>query len=179
MAAPPLAVDKEKVRMLVLECGPREAARRMGLKEDTVNQWSKRGGWLKHLRPENQPKPPSSMQPIIVPNVISPADALSNLLAENHGKTKVGLSQWTAETGGQLGTLKGEKAMAAHPVAVSVASVMTKIWPEQAQPSVRISMFAPGQVIDIEAQVVEREGDGAISASGEHRGEAEVADSQS
>jgi hypothetical protein len=37
--------DKEAVRMLAIEVGAREAARRLGLNEDTVCTWSKRYKW--------------------------------------------------------------------------------------------------------------------------------------
>lgn len=131
MPAAALDIDKEQVRMLVLEIGPREAARKMGLNENTVRQWSARGGWLKHLKPENQPKAPQSMQPIVVTNVTKPADALQNTLMERHRDTKLGLSAWLKETSGHLGSLKGEEALAAHQPAVSVASVMAKVYPEQ------------------------------------------------
>ena len=44
--APATQIDKESVRMLAIEFGVREAARRCGLNEDTVCSWAKRGAWF-------------------------------------------------------------------------------------------------------------------------------------
>ncbi len=44
--APATKIDKESVRMLAIEFGVREAARRCGLNEDTVCSWAKRGSWF-------------------------------------------------------------------------------------------------------------------------------------
>ena len=80
---PPLSVDKEAVRVLVVAVGVREAARQMNLNENTVCAWSDRGGWLDHLKPENQPKLPASMQPTIAIGAIKPAEALVNTMQDD------------------------------------------------------------------------------------------------
>ena len=46
-----LDVDKEQVQMLVLTYGVREAARMLGLSENTVAAWSARGAWLADIKP--------------------------------------------------------------------------------------------------------------------------------
>ena len=61
MSRAPLDIDKEQVRMLVLDIGVREAAKRLGISENTVLSWSRRGKWLEFLR--QPPKPPASMRP--------------------------------------------------------------------------------------------------------------------
>lgn len=156
--------------MLVLSVGVREAARQMGINEKTVLHWSHTGNWLAHTRPQPAPVLPLSMQSHSVVSV-KPADALQNTLLECKGKTRVGLAKWAAKSATHLATLEGEEAAAAHQPAVGTATVMGKLWPEQGPQSVRISMFAPTQVIDIEGERVE-----LLSSSGEHRSEAEVAD---
>ena len=149
---PPLDVDKEDVRVLVVAVGPREAARQMGLKEATVNQWSARGGWLEHLRPENQPKAPVSMAPRTVTGVTNPASALQNTLLERRDKTKLGLSKWAARSSKHLSSLKGERAAASYAEAVGTAHVMSKLWPDQSGGSVRISMHAQQMAVAVQAE---------------------------
>lgn len=84
----PIAVDMEQVRMLVLSVGPREAARRLGLKEDTVCQWSARRGWLAHITDPRPVALPASM--VSESNVIKPpADALRDIIAEDGQATRV------------------------------------------------------------------------------------------
>ena len=39
------AVDREAVRVLAIELGAREAARRLSIKESTVLSWARRYGW--------------------------------------------------------------------------------------------------------------------------------------
>lgn len=65
--------------MLVLQVGCREAARQLGLEETTVTQWSSRYGWLRDL-PRSTPLPPSMRKPVA--NVITPAQAMAQLMAE-------------------------------------------------------------------------------------------------
>ncbi len=45
-------VNKEAVRLLVIQHGQREAARLAGLNEDTVCSWAKRYGWSTASRPQ-------------------------------------------------------------------------------------------------------------------------------
>jgi hypothetical protein len=47
-------VDRESVRLLAIELGVREAARRCGLSEDRVRKWSSRYKWLKQKAPKQQ-----------------------------------------------------------------------------------------------------------------------------
>lgn len=99
----PLNVDREAVRVLAVAVGVREAARQMGLDENTVMQWSARYGWLKNTKP-TQPLP-KSMQPVDVVTVsgvsVSPAEALSNAME-------------TLSTNAKLGFLKASARVAEH-----------------------------------------------------------------
>src|SRR5947208_13583687 len=47
-------VDRESVRLLAIELGVREAARRCGLSEDRVRKWSSRYKWLEQRAPKQQ-----------------------------------------------------------------------------------------------------------------------------
>jgi hypothetical protein len=66
-----------------------------------------------------------------VTSVTSTADALANTLAERQKRSKLGLSSWLTESSEHLASLKGEEALSAHQAAVSTASVMSKLYPEQ------------------------------------------------
>lgn len=103
----PLAVDKEQVRMLVMEVGAAKAARHTGLKEGTIRQWCKRHGWTegnadKAQLAQGEPTPartalaatlPESLRPVIVTGVTKPADALKEMLAEDSRETRLGFSR--------------------------------------------------------------------------------------
>jgi len=88
----PIDIDKEQVRMLVLSIGVRDAARRLGLNENTVLTWSTNGDWLKATKPQpaQLPKPLSQQGSIVS---IKPSDVLAQTLAENERETKLSLSK--------------------------------------------------------------------------------------
>lgn len=93
---PALDVDREAVRTLVVALGVREAARQMGLSEDTVSTWSARGKWL-------QPTPlPPTMAPQAT-KAIAPAEALTKALAEDSLNTKIGFSRAAVKVATHLG----------------------------------------------------------------------------
>lgn len=124
--------------MLVLEYGPREAARMVGLNENTVNQWSARGGWLEHIKPA-APKMPKSMQPTRVSGVTRPADALKNAMLEDNNETRASLSRATRK-------LARKAESADLPDATKVLSVAKTAsllhgWDKQTG-AIRISVFA-------------------------------------
>lgn len=126
----PLAVDREQVRMLAMELGPREAARRCNLKEDTVLQWSKRGNWLAHLREPDLMKP-VSMQKTPVIGVISPSDALANLLKENKKRTKIALSSYLGDASEELKDVPNK--LEYTDAALQLATMAGKVYPEDHQ----------------------------------------------
>lgn len=126
----PLAVDKERVRMLVLAVGVRQAARELGIAEGTVQDWSATGKWLEPTRAKaaELPPPASMVHPTIPTN---PADALANTLIKRRDKTKLGLSKWAERSSRHLGRLKPAEAAARYQEAVGTASVLSKLFPEQ------------------------------------------------
>lgn len=78
-------VSKEEVRLLAIEFGVREAARKLGLNEDRVRQWSSRYKWF---------KPIADTQKSNVTTVTKPADVLLDELAENERETRLSLSRY-------------------------------------------------------------------------------------
>ena len=88
----PLNVDWPAVRVLAVAVGVREAARQMGISEDAVRQRSKREGWMaspKTVAQRALAKPVTSVSP----DVLSPADALANVLQEHERETKLSLAR--------------------------------------------------------------------------------------
>ena len=79
-----LDIDREQVQMMVLTYGVREAARMLGLSEDTVATWSARGRWLVD-RPASVPLPPTVIQAV---KAASPVNAFQNAMKEDalHGR---------------------------------------------------------------------------------------------
>lgn len=143
MAAPRLDVDREAVRVLVVAIGVREAARQMGLSENTVLSWANRGGWLQSVADARAIRDARNA-PAMQSPAINPADALQNTLLERRNRTKLALSAWSVTASEHSATLSGEEALAAAPSVAQVATVASKVWPETAAPTVRISMFSAG-----------------------------------
>ena len=85
MSATP--VSKEEVRLLAIEIGVREAARRLGLNEDRVCQWSKRGNWFSTPKQINA-------KATLVSTVSKAGDILIDELADNERETRLSLSRY-------------------------------------------------------------------------------------
>ena len=146
-----LEVDKEAVRVLVVAVGPREAARQMGLNENTVLQWTSRYGWLDHCK---QPAPllPVSMQKQSVIGVINPADALSNVMAERYLHTKLGQSEYLSRASRKLAALPEEHLLAEAQTGKALADMAAKVFPETSG-QVRLSTdLSP--LLDVDATYV-------------------------
>ena len=84
------SINRESVRVLVIELGVPEAARRLGLNRNTVHSWARRYNW-------NLPE--RAGRPGIVPARdlhTQPGDVLLATHKELEGRTKSGLAQATA-----------------------------------------------------------------------------------
>ncbi len=82
--APAIQIDKESVRMLAIEIGVRPAARKLGLNEDRVCQWSKRGNWFPAL---------PDIQQANVSTVSKPGDVLLRELQTHERETRLSLAR--------------------------------------------------------------------------------------
>ena len=101
-------VDRESVRVLVIELGAREAARRLGLNPNTVLSWAKRDNWELPSRKGGATK--ASANAITLQS--KPGDVLLATHRELEGRTKSGLAQATARAADAV-------ANAAEPLPVS------------------------------------------------------------
>jgi Putative ATPase subunit of terminase (gpP-like) len=77
-------VDREAVRVLAIELGAREAARRLGIKESTVLSWARRYNW-------KLPKRKGGGSNAITPQS-NPGDALIATHEELEGRTRSALA---------------------------------------------------------------------------------------
>jgi Putative ATPase subunit of terminase (gpP-like) len=100
--------DREAVRVLAIELGAREAARRLGLNPNTVLSWSKRYNWELPNRRGGATK--ASANAITLQS--KPGDVLIATHRELEGRTKTGLAQATVRAAEAA-------AKAAEPIPVS------------------------------------------------------------
>jgi hypothetical protein len=90
-------VDREVVRVLAIEFGARETARRLGINEKTVLSWSHRGKWNLPLR-RNIGRPGLSLKGLKV----SPSEALAEFKRQG-GVTRTDTARAIAEAARKLG----------------------------------------------------------------------------
>lgn len=83
----PLNVDREAVKTLAIAVGVREAARQLSIPEPTVQSWSLRGNWF--AKPA---LPPTMLRPASGAS-ISPSRALSDTLADDSKRTRLGFAK--------------------------------------------------------------------------------------
>jgi len=75
-------VNREEIRMLVLNLGYQRTSERTGIKQATLRQWAKRFAW----------KPNHSQE--TVTSVTKPSQVLADELAENERETRLSLSRY-------------------------------------------------------------------------------------
>src|SRR4029077_10548924 len=88
-----LPVDREAVRVLAIELGAREAARRLGLNPNTVLSWAKRDNWKLPNRKGGATE--ASANAITLQS--KPGDVLIATHKELETKTKTALMQTVAK----------------------------------------------------------------------------------
>jgi len=105
------SVDREAARVLAIELGAREAARRLGLNPNTVLSWAKRDNWKLPSRKGGATK--ASANAITLRS--KPGDVLLQTHKELEDRTKSGLAQATVRAAEAA-------AKAAEPLPVSNTS---------------------------------------------------------
>jgi len=108
--ANPIDIDWHEVKTLAIAIGVREAARRMGLSEETVKKRCTREGWLKPIY-EAQQQIQKAQATVAeyrekrnVPKVPTAAEVLANLGEDTRSKLAIGVNkgaQTVAEMDGQ------------------------------------------------------------------------------
>lgn len=124
---PPLDVNREAVRTLVVAVGVRQAARQMGLPQPTVQAWSARFKWLGPSRKPSQPLPPS-MQPTVATGATkTPSTALQDHLNDDSRVTRSALSAATRKAAVHLQKAPATEVLSRHKALASVAAVAGKV----------------------------------------------------
>lgn len=109
MPLPALDVDREQVRMLCVQYGPREAARMCGIKEATVLDWCASGKWLADIRLAKA-KPVNQSSPIK-----PPAQALTDTIVADGIATKTAamiFAKLTSQHAAKLAETSPDEALA-------------------------------------------------------------------
>lgn len=85
--------QREAVKTLAIAVGVREAARQLGINQNTVRQWSSRFKWFK--QPDSIPVPPTitKQNGLSITSVTKPSEALRIALEDDSRTTKLGLSK--------------------------------------------------------------------------------------
>jgi len=136
----PLDVDREAVRVLVVALGVRQAAREMGLNEDTVSAWSARYGWLKHLRAA--PVVPASLVRIASNASKQPAEALADALESLSTRSRIGFAKASAKVAEKLADTEAEAlvGMSAEAKSWAQTAAIAHSWSGGAGTTVQVSV---------------------------------------
>lgn len=111
-----LQVDREAARVLCVAVGVREAARKLGVPEGTMQAWSARGQWF--AKPVQPPTVIRQTGPnSLATTATNAGESLAESLADDSKATRIGLSQASRRAAEHLkdqtgaGILKSAKAM--------------------------------------------------------------------
>lgn len=145
----PLNVDREAVRVLVVALGVRQAAREMGLSEDTVSAWSARGEWLKKdaemrelglTRVREREEAAGRVQAIASK---SPSDALADVLSDLSQRSKLGFLKASARVAEHLAREEDADALLARAKSASgwaKTAALAGGWAGAASTTVQVSV---------------------------------------
>lgn len=123
-------IDRDQVKMLVLQLGVRAAARELDIPEGTVQTWSADGNWLADTRPTVIPAklpPPISQAPITSTNSTKPVDALKNRLNRDSKTTRLALSTATKKAATKFARKDGDAIIDQAQELRHVAAVASQI----------------------------------------------------
>lgn len=131
--------DREAVKTLAISIGVREAARRLGLNEDTVCSWAKREAWF-------TPKPLPPSQAIVTQALqAKPSGALTDVMAERKVESGKHLSKYIVDASERLSQSKGNLKLAK--VGRDVVAMRSGTWPaEQGQAGFSLNVLNLGQL---------------------------------
>jgi len=139
MSAPDTApvADKQSVRVLAAAIGQREAARRLGMSENTVKSICYRAGDAATLSATTD----SRIQPMH-PN--APIEAIKDVNAENGARSRSAALRYSARNLEHLADLSPEEGVLLAPQAASLVKVASTAgeWATASRGAVRINILA-------------------------------------
>jgi hypothetical protein len=159
-----LDVNWEAIKLLAQQIGVREAARRVGLKEEAVMQRSAREGWLRDM-PRSQPLPPTMLQRVSGVSDAPKASVnyLKDVLLETrteHAKTALAvakdMSSWVQEQPSAMRDKDNAQALLSNAKHAALAGG----WQDQA-PTAKINLTVTGadNPVTLEAEIVSQDPD--------------------
>lgn len=157
----PQRIDWESVKMLALEVGVREAARKLGLSEERVKKRCTLDGWLSNPSARRIAQQAVQQRNLPVPQV-SPSAALHAELLILGSKTKLGIAKGLARAGEVIGEMGGVQVIDnAHEIksVAQTASIVHNWDKSQGVPKIRLELLAEkGEVsaIEVESEIVAR-----------------------
>jgi hypothetical protein len=139
----PLDVDWESIRTLAIAVGVREAARRVGISEESVMQRSCREGWLKSL-PRDQELPPT-IRPIRVSMVSTAPQAMGEYLRDLSAKTRLNHAKVADKIADKLSQSDADELLMQMPsvlMAGKHAALTAGNWTSGSGPTMRLDLLA-------------------------------------
>jgi hypothetical protein len=140
---PGTPLDKEQVRMLVLDVGYQEAAQRLGIKYATIRQWSKRFKW-------KQPFVDSRKTKLVV---TTPSQALSQALIDDSNSTRKALSHAAKNGASHLSQAPPDAIVRNHKALRDLTATAAQIhnWNEDTKPGspLNLNVLSQNTVIAI------------------------------
>lgn len=119
-----LEVDREHVKLIAFQVGVREAARQLGLNEDTVMQWSKREKWSEQFAQAQQAKEVKiGKQPLEAHVSRNPLEVLARL----GDKSKLRAAKVGDNTLRAISRRKEDKLIASAPAYLATVNALAKV----------------------------------------------------
>lgn len=142
-----LEIDREQVRLLVIQHGVRETAKMLGLPYQTVGSWSSRFGWIAALQTPAPKLPPSMSKPANGANnaPISPVDAATEAYRDERVRARLNYSKAALAVSEEIASLPGKALLADGGQAFKNVVQTTAIihgWQEQTQSRVVVCLQA-------------------------------------
>lgn len=137
-----LDVDWEAIKTLAIAVGIREAARRVGISEESVMQRSSREGWLRDL-PRSIPMPPTVMRAVSV--VSNPGEAMGQAMKDLNDGTRFGHAKVARKIADKLSQSDEDELLAIMPsvlMAGKHAALVAGNWGGQQGTTMRLDLLA-------------------------------------
>lgn len=126
MPAAHLGVPHPEIRLLAAAVGQREAARQMGISENTVKSICYRNGDGEKLTKAMVEKQENARHP----NAPSAISALENTLSERKNDTRLHQSAYLARASKRLADVSDDQLLEHAPIGKTLAEMASKVYPE-------------------------------------------------
>jgi len=137
--------EKEAIKMLVIEIGASNAARRLGIPLDRIKNWAHRYKWMEGLPGRTKTK-------------VSPSQALIDEYKELDGDSRINLARGFNKATKRIAEMSGEEIFDNAEKAKSVVQSVAQVHAWQSdRPMNKISLSITGANVKIEEEAIEAE----------------------